>query len=358
MNVKKKKKNLTSIDLVFDPRRDDGPPMPRHKASFGLFCTLLVEREFVENHIIPICGEVLISAPPSHIASHSSCPVLSRLFVEAPARDGVLGHKLWFLNHPDKNAVYLAIGSGNLTARDWRMTESFWGVELPVVEGRVNESLQVGARMWREAVATLLRSAGFPDELWAELVYRSIDWSAIPSHVLPVWSVPGEEVHADALKMLSPSEAARAGVQIQVSNIGSVGIHWLETYLFPEVLCLPPWPPVRPANTEIVYPSHESMMRCDPRDHHYIYQNAKDAVPSLMVDPATDGLIHHAKVFEVLGSWVMIGSHNLSVAAWGAAGRTPRNYELSVVFGGCTLNPKPYPAFGEGQSVGDPWTGT
>jgi hypothetical protein len=302
-------------------------------------------------HIEPLCETILISAPPAHISAHSSCPVLSRLFVESPPRDGVLGHKLWFLHHPgpDRDFVYLAVGSGNLTARDWRMTESFWGVELPL--STAGETVGGGGMMWREAVGSLLRSAGFPQELWGELVERLIDWSAIPDHILPVWSEPGK-VHSEALKSFSQPYT---GVQIQVSNIGAIGLDWLESFLFPAVLHLDAQRFIGPENTELVYPSHGSMMTCDPEDRFYVYQNAKDGALSLMVDTATDGLIHHAKIFEALGRWVMIGSHNLSIAAWGTEQRGPRNYELSVVFGGCTLKHRPYPAFGEAHSVTDPW---
>jgi histidinol phosphatase-like enzyme len=221
-----------------------------------------------------------------------------------------------------KNSLRIVISSSNLVGFDWTgITQTMWGVDIDLSQPSENSTSTFGADL-QEFVSILLNDTS-PTIDWAGMLEKYADTisSQIPRNVYLVGSVPGSFSGTKMMKfgqmrlrsILDGNKVPHdQDVQFQVSSIGMLQAPFIQS-LIKSVHA-------NPDTFHVVWPTYEQAMRLQGKDHMMLYEKNEKLASRFMTPLVQLGsrkhLLNHSKCM-ISDKFTYMGSHNLSMSAWG-----------------------------------------
>ena len=221
-----------------------------------------------------------------------------------------------------ERSLRIVISSSNLVEFDWTgISQTIWGVDIDLSQPSGQSQSTFGNDL-QEFVSFLLKDTA-PMIDWSTTLakYAETISSQVPQNVHLVGSVPGTFSGSKMKKfgqmrlrsILDSSGIPRNQVvQFQVSSIGMLQMPFIQSLIQSAH--------ANPESFHVVWPTYEQAMCLQGKDHVMLYEkNAKSAgrflTPLVQLDSRRQ-LLNHSKCI-VSDHFTYMGSHNLSMSAWG-----------------------------------------
>ena len=233
----------------------------------------------------------------------------------------------------------ICISSANLVEFDWNgITQVFWIVDIER-EKKADSQSSFGQDLTQFVERLLGDNTLITD--WVSILkeYEDAISSQVPTNVHLVVSVPGTHAR-DKLyrygqmrlrKLLQ--EYRSQTVIFQMSSLGQLQKPFMESLM----------QSFRTTQEQfhIVWPEYQTAMQTAGKDHMILYEKnlsgAQRFLTPLIALPGRSHALHHSKIILGSDQFAYIGSHNLSMSAWGRlvyedSALQIASYELGVLF--------------------------
>ena len=244
---------------------------------------------------------------------------------------GTMHCKLIVIKWKNNQGLRIVVSSANLVRFDWEsITQVCWIVDIDLSTPPPSVSGAFGSDL-HDFVSGLVQGQELGTD-WLTILRdtRAAISSQVPGNVFLVGSVPGTYSGDRLTKfgqirlrdvLRSNNISSDQLVQFQVSSIGMLQKPFLSSFM--ESTCS------NKSSFHLVWPEYETAMSLPGKDHVMLYEKNEKAAAPLMTPlvplDSRQGILSHSKILvgrssekdDAQLSFVYIGSHNMSMSAWG-----------------------------------------
>lgn len=261
---------------------------------------------------------------------------------------GTMHSKLILIKWKHNRGLRIVISSANLFRFDWEgITQVYWAIDIDVnISSSSSSSTNAFGQDLCDFVSCLVKDQTLVTD-WVSILRENQEniSSQVPENIFLLASVPG--THAGPglcqygqmrLRSILANHSTRLNqnVQFQMSSIGMLQQPFMQSFITSCHSSL--------EHFKIVWPEYKSAMHMPGNDQMMLYQKNETGAAKYMTPlnqlPSRKSLLNHSK-FMIAESFVYLGSHNLSMSAWGKLAFENKalqiaSFELGIII----LNPE------------------
>ena len=235
---------------------------------------------------------------------------------------GTMHSKLTIVKWKNNRGLRIVISSANLFRFDWEgITQVNWAIDIDLSTEASHAVNSFGSDLC-DFVESLVKDETMVTD-WISILRENQDRisSQVPSNIFLLSSVPGTHAGATFSKygqlrlrsiLAENNTPFNQSVQFQMSSIGMLQQPFMQSFIESVHSS--------PERFKIVWPEYKTAMHLEGNDHMMLYQKneagaVKYMTPLRQLD-SRKSILNHSKAM-IADSFMYLGSHNLSMSAWG-----------------------------------------